>query len=331
MSRLVLWTSCVFFALWAVGEACGDLNWTLGLLFYIPSPVVAAWLGLTTIGMALTGQLKRATLLLALSAFPWGATFWLDARFDGASAPIAPPSEWTRQSGSSSKDSTTPGRRAAKTPESQPARYRVCHWNILSGKRGWTRSIAELRTRKADLYLLSETPRGRNAKFVAKDFGGDHSVLRFGRLAAVSRFPLDELTWLVNTSTLELARFSWELPERTLRVFMVDMTSEIGITRDGPLRTILEFIEKEQPDLILGDFNSPRRSLALQSLPSGYRHAHESVGRGFGYSWPEPVPLLAIDQCIYGAKLEAKDYLLEPSRYSDHRRQVFDFELSEKR
>jgi vancomycin resistance protein VanJ len=81
------------------------------------------------------------------------------------------------------------------------------------------------------------------------------------------------------------------------------------------------------PDLVLGDFNAPRRSRALDPLPQGYTHAYEAVGHGWAYSWPMPLPVLAIDQTILSDRIEPFSYALHSTIVSDHRMQVLDFRL----
>lgn len=56
------------------------------------------------------------------------------------------------------------------------------------------------------------------------------------------------------------------------------------------------------PDLIVGDFNTPRGSESLQILVGSMKNA-ASAGRGFGYTWPRRRAVLAIDQCFVGDRL----------------------------
>jgi endonuclease/exonuclease/phosphatase family metal-dependent hydrolase len=105
------------------------------------------------------------------------------------------------------------------------------------------------------------------------------------------------------------------------------MVSSPLVKRDPLLRRVLAAMASEKPDLVLGDFNSPRRSRALDPLPEGFTHAYDAAGRGWAYSWPVPLPVLAIDQTIVGARLEPLAYALHSTIVSDHRMQVLDFRL----
>ncbi len=89
-------------------------------------------------------------------------------------------------------------------------------------------------------------------------------------------------------------------------------------------------MERYRPDLIVGDFNAPRRSRALSELPTGYGHAYDTSGSGFSYTWPVPVPMYSLDQCIHARRVTPIRYDLLQSVYSDHCCQLFNFALPER-
>ena len=106
------------------------------------------------------------------------------------------------------------------------------------------------------------------------------------------------------------------------------MNRESGpMARDPNLREIVAWIERRQPDVVVGDFNAPRRSRALQPAPEGYAHAYESSGSGWSYTWPSLLPVLAIDQCLIGPRISPGRYRLGTSLLSDHRIQKLTFDL----
>jgi endonuclease/exonuclease/phosphatase (EEP) superfamily protein YafD len=93
------------------------------------------------------------------------------------------------------------------------------------------------------------------------------------------------------------------------------------------LRRVAELVRAHRPDIVVGDFNAPRRSRVLSVLGDEYRHAYDVAGSGWSYTWPLPFPVYAIDQCIAGPRVEIVDYRIRSSVLSDHRRQVLDFVL----
>lgn len=106
---------------------------------------------------------------------------------------------------------------------------------------------------------------------------------------------------------------------------VVDGPSAITVPRDPWLRELNELIAQRRPALVVGDFNAPRESRSLCELPDGYRQVYHSVGSGWGYTWPVPVPMYALDHTIHSPDIVPVRYELYSSLCSDHRRQVFDF------
>ncbi|MEM1183950.1 MAG: endonuclease/exonuclease/phosphatase family protein [Planctomycetota bacterium] len=66
----------------------------------------------------------------------------------------------------------------------------------------------------------------------------------------------------------------------------------------GRWRTIETNDAFPEPDLIVGDFNTPRGSRSLDAL-TDRENAHAAVGLGHDHTWPRPVPLWAIDLAFY--------------------------------
>ncbi|HEX4608420.1 MAG TPA: endonuclease/exonuclease/phosphatase family protein [Urbifossiella sp.] len=119
---------------------------------------------------------------------------------------------------------------------------------------------------------------------------------------------------------------TWTPRDRPITLLVVDLPSEIWIARDPLLCEVNALIEGHRPDLVVGDFNAPRRSRGLAALPAGYQHAYHTAGGGWGYTWPVPVPVYAIDHCLHGPRISPAAYRLGGlGGDSDHRYQVFDF------
>jgi len=110
-----------------------------------------------------------------------------------------------------------------------------------------------------------------------------------------------------------------------LKILAVDIVSTPRVARDPQLRRVLQWIEREQPDLVVGDLNAPRGSLALSRLPRGYRHAYDAAGGGWSATWPSFLPLWQIDHSILGPAIDPVRYDFFFSRASDHRGQRLEF------
>src|SRR5262249_7265035 len=131
----------------------------------------------------------------------------------------------------------------------------------------------------------------------------------------------------VQSRHVEAFVVSWTLGAQEWSILIVDLPSSIAIAREPLLREVRSLIEANQPDIVIGDFNAPRLSRALCELPLGYRHAYEVVGCGWAYTWPVPLPLWAIDQCLVGPRALPEHYELRSTLFSDHRMQILDFNV----
>jgi endonuclease/exonuclease/phosphatase family metal-dependent hydrolase len=111
----------------------------------------------------------------------------------------------------------------------------------------------------------------------------------------------------------------------SVRVMAVDLPSDPWVERKPLVLWVFALMREWQPDIVVGDFNTPRHVSVLRDAPAGYAHAYDRCGSGPSYTWPVPVPLWALDQCMTGPHVEPAAYELRSTLRSDHRMQVLDF------
>ena len=121
----------------------------------------------------------------------------------------------------------------------------------------------------------------------------------------------------------------WTSAEGPLLFLLIDLKSRPLFYRGETLDLVRERMTALQPDLVVGDFNTSRRSSVLSDLPPGYEHAYEAAGAGWSYTWHDAWPVWDIDQCILGPRIEPIRYDIVPTGVGDHRLQVFDFSIAE--
>jgi vancomycin resistance protein VanJ len=278
---------------WIVGQYYRDATWLTGLCFYVPTPLIAAVLLAVMTHAIIRRHCRIAFLAVGLALPPVSVSVFVENR---------PFARW---------------------PEAPAAEFRVVHWNV-AGQLWSPGAIDALIAQRADLCVLSEVGPDAGLEALQTAWGPNVQSLHFAGLAVISPDPLRLGATLLEQRRTMVKLVDWDRPEGTVRLMIVDLPSELNVPRDPLLRRIKSFIEEHQPDLVIGDFNAPRRSRALSQLPAGYRHAFESAGRGCGYTWPIIVPMLAIDQCLHGPRIAPVRYELRTSLSSDHRLQVFD-------
>ncbi|MBS0264642.1 MAG: endonuclease/exonuclease/phosphatase family protein [Planctomycetes bacterium] len=281
--------------LWGLGQIERDRNWWTGMCFYIPSAVLAVvWLVLAAVSVR-SRAWRRVTWSLLFALPPLVMVVAVENRLFSRPPVVA--------AGES---------------------VRLVHWNIAGRLRPTT--TAALLKQHADLYVLSEVGDRDEVAMFSKACGPDYSSVTALNLAVVARGKVTMSRWLARQPKVLATLVTCTLPQRTVRVLVVDLPSWIQIPRDPLLAEICELIATHQPDLVVGDFNAPRRSRRLAQLPAGYQHAYETVGSGWGCTWPVPVPVYALDHCLHSAEIQPRHYELQATWSSDHRFQVFDFQ-----
>lgn len=196
---------------------------------------------------------------------------------------------------------------------------RLVHWNISGGWREAEAQLARVLELEPDLLVLSEANERAAGPYDAALDGFE--VRTFGALTIAARGRVDG-EWIDRRRDLQTVYARCRIDGRELGVLAVNLPSSLRIARGPLLDQVLARVAERGPDLVVGDFNAPRRSRALSRLPAGWRHAYFEAGRGWSATWPQPAPLLAIDQLLVGPRWRVTGYRLLPGPGTDHRLQV---------
>lgn len=293
------------FGLWLAGQVFRERYHATGLCLFIPSALVACSLLVAAVlaWLCTCRWTARAAALLAIG--PLVVFLGVENR-------------WWRRAHQAGSGET----------------LRLVHWNVWAGRRGWDKIAAELKAQEADIYVLSEAFSAEGVRAVLDELGPGYTVDRAHNMVVIVRGRVARLDALRRKGRAYV--FLCTVGEADLTVLVGDLPSKPIIHRAPFLRLIRELIadtqreiDETQPDFVVGDFNAPRRSRLLSTLPEGFAHAYNQAGRGWSYTWPARFPLWAIDQCIVGPRVQALRYDLVTTRLSDHRMQVLDFAVRE--
>jgi len=292
--RLEMAAAAGVFLLWSIGQVWRERYWITGLCFFAPSFLVGIFLA----AMAAWSWKQRhdRRLSLAVSACALVPLIFV----------ATVENRW----------------RPAEIQRTDT--IRLLHWNVFGGKGGWDRLFDLVREEAADISVLSEVTLQIDLPAVASMLGSEYQSLRVRGIAVFARGSLElrrefEIPWGIAGEVV------WTGPQGPLSLLVIDLPSSVRLPRGPLLARFREILEEVQPDLVVGDFNTPRRSAGLQQLPGGYRHAYEAVGSGWSATWPLPLPFWAIDQCLFSPRIEPVRYTLTSSPLSDHRCQQFEF------
>lgn len=279
--------------LWLLGQIVRDGNRMAALCFYIPSPAVAILLTGWAVWWLVKRRFSSVALAAGLALLPWALVLFVENHRQIEPTPVA----------------------------GQP--LRLVHWNVCC-RLDSAALRKQLVAQRADLYVLSEAYYQEALDQFLAGLNDGYSAQLAGPLAVVAAGTIDREV-LVNRDRAHVEKYDCEIGERRIVLLAVDLPSTITVARDPLLREINELIERHRPHLVVGDFNAPRRSRGLQQLPEGYRHAYDSVGGGWGYTWPIPLPVYSLDHCLHSDRVGPLRYELLSTLASDHRMQIFDF------
>lgn len=124
-----------------------------------------------------------------------------------------------------------------------------------------------------------------------------------------------------------------ELLGRNLVVWGIDFPSDVRLSRYAAAKQANRTIEGmglPEPDLIVGDFNTPRGSASLGIIGRGYPHAFYQAGRGYAASWPRQrrgplgqripnaAPIFHLDHTFVSPWLRATTYELIDPQIAEH-------------
>jgi len=287
----------IVFLLWALGQVARDVTLPTALLFYLPSLAVASLL-LLLAGVA-RWRGRRAGRIAAAACIPLVVGLFVEHHW------------WPQRAATIATNSA--GGAAAS--------LRLLHWNVSGGWAGLDQVARRIAAEHADLVVLSEASE-RVARAVLAARPGESSKT-FGTLTVIAP-RIDAADWLIRDRDLQTVAAEVTVGGRSLQLLVVNLASSWKLPRAPALRRVIAATSERHPDLVVGDFNAPRRSWALVRLPDGYRHAYDEAGWGWSASWPVPLPLLSLDHVLVGPRWRATAYRLAGTPWSDHRLQTVD-------
>jgi endonuclease/exonuclease/phosphatase (EEP) superfamily protein YafD len=200
---------------------------------------------------------------------------------------------------------------------------RLLLWNTKNGSRGWERISAAAAACEPDVVCLIEAQKP-GAELEKALPAIEWRRLRDGMVAGFRGTILE-------TEEADLGRGSkaaavrGTVRGRALSVVLVDLSSNPFRPRGPAFERLEDFIGRVKPDLVCGDFNTPRDSALFDAWRGRRIHAFEAAGDGLDLTWPMPFPVLSLDHAWSTARLVPRACRHEGSWASDHRAVVAEF------
>ena len=116
-------------------------------------------------------------------------------------------------------------------------------------------------------------------------------------------------------------QFDIRLYGRELTVLIVDVASNLFVSREEALRKLAEIVSglNDRPVIIVGDFNTPDDSVWFDPLRQQARSGMRSAGSGYAATWPNPLPVLTLDQLWFNDRCNVYSCCAGWTALSDHR------------
>lgn len=332
LGRFATYALLTLMGMGLLGQLVRDRSVAWALLFYLPLPLlgaVAVLLDLLRRGRSLPGARFMLAVIGFILAF-------------AASLPLI-------------GRGPDPAAHAALSGGGTPVR--LLHWNahggdgaidgLLPNRRVWGGISEQILRRRPDVVVLSEAP--------AEHYAGllEDLRARLGAGWALRRTDLTRGEYFVRLAVYARGPVRFDAPvpvpdgvalpvtvrtaDRTLRLLVVDGRSSLLVHRTALLEQIAAQAERqaaegERFDVIVGDFNTPRRSRGFDAFPTmagGYALG-AAASRGWRGTFPSCLPLYDIDHVWV-----RNDWPLRGAQFfgglrSDHRGQVVEFVVPSK-
>lgn len=213
-----------------------------------------------------------------------------------------------------------------RSSDRQPEDFVVVHWNAAwPGETfDFNRVYGYLEESGADLVVITEPGRFGWGDAGKKALARWPHAARTGNVQVLSSRPLHDMQQVLGTEDLTLVGIGLELGGRTAEVWALDMPSDPSLLRGelfDSLADQLEGMERSEPDLILGDFNVTRHSMALERTFPAVRNAFDLAGQGWSGTWPRELPLWQIDQVLVAPSMDCVLYEIIDLGVGRHRLQ----------
>lgn len=222
------------------------------------------------------------------------------------------------------------GRPQWHSPETTPD-LTVLSWNLGLDFAHLRQAAEDLKALDWDIALLQEvglSPTEDVGKELLQLLPVAHAVRGGyeGELMVLSRrAPLRRPREFLVADLRQELEVELDLGERRLRIanlhlVRTDWRKSTSLLESARMRElqVRQVLEQGDYALVGGDFNLPASAEPMERMRERYQDAFESAGRGFGMTYPRPVPLWRIDGLFVGDGLQVCECRTLSLRASDH-------------
>jgi endonuclease/exonuclease/phosphatase (EEP) superfamily protein YafD len=225
-----------------------------------------------------------------------------------------------------------PDLRPAQSPATatrQSRAVRIYFANVHASNQNLEGILSEARSFDPDVIVLAEMQRWWWRQMISRNplpdypYGTNLARRNAGDLGVFSRLPVRSMKQIAAGGRFAL-QADIAVDDDALRLFAMHSPRPTPDTFDEYQQfwdLVGRAVAADQgPVVVIGDFNATQYSRVHRQLQEGgLRSAHEERGRGLALSWPNPFPLIRIDQAFVSPEVQCLAVQMGEAPGSDHK------------
>jgi len=183
-----------------------------------------------------------------------------------------------------------------------------------------------------DITLLTHGYKVRGEKVIEDWLGDTGRKVINSQFTLLTKFTPIKVQTLIASNGIYISSFTLDTTavlQKNLVIWAVDLPSTLVQPKmeiAHRIRRLLQSIEATPPDLVLGDFNMTRNSVAIETMFPTLKNVASQSGIGLLASYPMEFPLYHIDHILINDSLTPTYYILFNPHIGRHRIQVMEIE-----
>ena len=183
-----------------------------------------------------------------------------------------------------------------------------------------------------DITLLTHGWKVRGEQVLRDWLGTTGRKVINSQFTLLTKFAPLQVQTLIASNGIYISSFTLDTSaelNKNLVLWAVDFPSSLVLPKmeiAHRMRRLLQTIEAPPPDIVLGDFNMTRNSVAIETMFPTLKDAVTDSGIGVLASYPMKFPLFHIDHILINDTIRPTYYELFNPHIGRHRIQVMEFE-----
>lgn len=196
---------------------------------------------------------------------------------------------------------------------------RVMHWTMSHQKLSLELHSHRIAQLAGDITILSDAGVMQWDQIVEQINDPTARTIKLGRFWIMTTIPILEARTVVKSEGVEISFIRFDATVklgRPITMYLIDLPSDTNVDRYRQAGRVLEWLassDAPEPDIVIGDFNTPRGSHSLSRMFPKLHDAYDDGGSGYAASFHRAFPLYHIDHILLSESMFATSYeLIDP-------------------